>query len=96
MKILGFIPARANSKGIPNKNAVELNGKPLITYTIEAALASSVDKVIVSTDSEVIAGIAEAHGAEAPFLRPAEMAEDDSIIEDAITHCLGYLNNNQN
>ena len=91
MNILGFIPARGGSRGIPDKNIHPLAGKPLISYTIEAALLSRVTKVIVSTDSEEIAVISKNFGAEVPFLRPKELAGDDSTIEEALTHALNEL-----
>ena len=77
MKSLGIIPARGGSKSIPWKNITKLNGKPLIVYTIEAALASKLNSVIVSTDSEKIAKISKDNGAEV-MMRPAELARDDS------------------
>ena len=91
MKILGFIPARGGSKGIPQKNIKLLAGKPLIAYTIEQALASRVNKVLVSTDSQKIAEIAVNFGAEVPFLRPAEHAKDESTIEAALKDTLNRL-----
>lgn len=77
MKRLAVIPARGGSKRIPQKNVKHFNGKPIIQYSIEAALLSGVfDKVIVSTDDQKIADIAVGCGAEVPFLRPAELAGD--------------------
>jgi CMP-N-acetylneuraminic acid synthetase len=74
-----FIFARGGSKGVAGKNIRLLAGKPLIAYAIEAARASrTVARVVVSTDSEAIADVARAHGALVPFLRPAELAQDDS------------------
>ena len=76
-KILGLIPARGGSKGLPRKNIRPLHGKPLIAWTIGQARSSSVfDKIIVSTDDEEIATIAKEYGAEVPFMRPAELAGD--------------------
>ena len=91
MDILGFIPARGGSRGIPRKNIHPLAGKPLIDYTIQAALLSRINKVIVSTDSEEIADISKNFGAEVPFLRPKELAGDDSSIEKALAHALNKL-----
>ncbi len=91
MEILGFIPARAGSKEIPKKNIYPLNGKPLIAYTIEAARKSKINRTIVSTDSSQIANIAQQYGAEIPFLRPHRLAQDNSIIEDAILDLLKKL-----
>ncbi len=77
-QLLMIIPARGGSKAIPRKNITPLAGKPLIAWTIAAALASSLGRVIVSTDDEEIARVARDHGAEAPFLRPAHLAADDT------------------
>lgn len=89
---LALIPARAGSKRLPNKNLLPVAGKPLIAWTIEAALASGCfDRVLVSTDSEALADIARAHGAEAPFLRPAELSSDTASSMDVIRHALGWL-----
>lgn len=91
-KVLAFIPARAGSKGIKDKNIIDLGGKPLIAYTIEAAKKSKyVDKVIVSTDGENIANVAKQYGAEIPFFRPKELAEDNSNVLTAIIHTLEQL-----
>ncbi|WP_038070666.1 acylneuraminate cytidylyltransferase family protein [Hydrogenovibrio kuenenii] len=96
MKVLALIPARQGSKRLPNKNIKMLAGKPLIAWTIEAALASDLVKdrmmdVFVSTDSEEIADIAREHGAKVPFLRPDELASDTASTKDAITHALKTL-----
>lgn len=91
-KIVALIPARGGSKGIKNKNIIDLCGKPLISYTIQAALESKyIDKVIVSTDSQEIADVAIKHGAEVPFLRPGELASDTSKTIDAVMHAVGEL-----
>ncbi|NEO35169.1 MAG: acylneuraminate cytidylyltransferase family protein [Moorea sp. SIOASIH] len=90
--ILGIIPARGGSKSIPLKNIVSVAGKPLIAYTIEAAtLANSIDRVIVSTDSVDIANVARTYGAEVPFLRPSELAQDDTPGMDPILHALQWF-----
>lgn len=95
-KILAFIPARAGSKGVKNKNIKELAGKPLIAYTIEEAIKSNLfEDIIVSTDSEEIADIARHYGASTPFLRPKELATDYSPTIDAIFHCVDYMKNNE-
>ena len=88
MKILGFIPARAGSERVPNKNIRPLNGKPLIAYTIEAAKMSEyLNRIVVSTNSEDIAGIARKYGAEVPFMRPEDISQPDSTeIEFLNTH----------
>lgn len=79
MATVGLIPARGGSKGIPRKNIRMLGGKPLIAWTIEAALrARRLDAVVVSTEDAEIAEVARRHGAEVPFMRPAELARDDT------------------
>ncbi|MEM5557225.1 acylneuraminate cytidylyltransferase family protein [Aliarcobacter cryaerophilus] len=87
MKILGVIPARGGSKGIPKKNIKLLNGKPLISYTIEAALASNLNRVIVSTDCEEIAGVSKHYGVEV-MMRPSHLAEDKTptlpVLQDVV------------
>ena len=89
MKNLAFIPARSGSKGLPDKNIREIGGKPLMAYTIEAALASGCfDEVFVSTDSEKYAGIARKYGAQVPFLRSAEFASDTASAWDAVREAL--------
>lgn len=86
------IPARGGSKGLPGKNIRDLCGKPLIAYSIESALkAELVDRVIVSTDSEEIAEVAVKWGAEVPFLRPEDMAEDDSLVGHALEYTYNRL-----
>ena len=76
MKILGVIPARGGSKGVPRKNIKLLGGKPLIAYTIKEALKSKLTRVIVSTEDKEIADIAKTYGADIPFMRPAALALD--------------------
>ena len=95
-EILALIPARGGSKGVPDKNIRTLCGYPLIAYTIAAAkMSRSIGRVIVTTDSERIAGIAEAYGAELPFLRPAEYAQDDSPDIDFVRHAILWLHENE-
>jgi len=90
--ILGFIPARAGSKGLPGKNIRLLAGKPLIAHTIEAAQKSKIfDYLIVSTDGKEIAQIAKETGAEVPFLRPPKLATDTAKGTDVLHHALGWL-----
>lgn len=92
MKAVAFIFARGGSKGLPGKNIRPLGGKPLIAWSIEHALAvKRIARVIVSTDSEQIAEVAKAHGAEVPFIRPAELASDNSPEWLAWRHALQYL-----
>lgn len=92
-KFLALIPARAGSSRVPNKNIRPLAGHPLIAYTIAAARESGVfQRIIVSTDSSVIRDIALLYGAEAPFLRPKELATGISIDIEWIKHALSRLN----
>jgi CMP-N,N'-diacetyllegionaminic acid synthase len=87
--ILAIIPARGGSKGLPKKNIRLMCGKPLIAWTIEQAINSRyLDTVYVSTDSEEIAIIARQYGAVIPFMRPAELARDDSPTADAVVHAI--------
>ena len=91
-RVLALIPARKNSKGIKNKNIIDLCGKPLILYTVEAARKSQyIDDVILSTDSTDIARIAQQGGAEVPFMRPDELALDQSPTIDAVVHAIKTL-----
>lgn len=84
--VVSIIPARGGSKGIPGKNIKELNGKPLIVYSIEHSLeVESIDRTIVSTDDEEISGVAEKAGAEV-IKRPDELARDDSLVINAIRY----------
>lgn len=92
MKTVAFIFARSGSKGLPGKNIRPLGGKPLIAWSIEHALAvKRIERVIVSTDSNEIAAVARNYGAEVPFIRPAELARDDSPEWLAWRHALNYL-----
>jgi len=96
MKIICLILARGGSKRVPNKNIRLLGGKPLIAYTIECAKKSKyINRVIVSTDSDGIAKIAEQFGAEAPFRRPMEISGADSTELDAFKHALKWLKENE-
>lgn len=87
MKILGIIPARGGSKGIPKKNIKLLNGKPLIAYTIEAGLKSNLNKVVVSTDCNEIAAISKEYGCEV-IMRPINLAKDETptlpVLQDVV------------
>lgn len=88
---LAVIPARAGSKRLPRKNLLPLGGKPLIAWTVEAALgARGVTHVLVSTDSEEIAAVARACGANAPFLRPASLATDTASSLDVVRHAVEF------
>lgn len=94
MSSIALIPARGGSKGIPRKNIKLFNSKPLIFWSIKAAIESDfVDRVIVSTDDEEIAEIAKSLSAEVPFLRPKELAQDNSSTIDTVIHALNNLQN---
>lgn len=95
-KIIALIPARGGSKGIKDKNIVLLKGKPLIQYSIDAAKNSKyIDRIIVSTDSKKIAEVAKSLGAEVPFLRPVELASDNSKTIEVVLHAVHWLEDNQ-
>jgi CMP-N,N'-diacetyllegionaminic acid synthase len=90
--VLGLIPARGGSKGLPGKNIRSLCGKPLIAWTISAAKAAScIDRVVVSTDDAAIAEVARRAGAEVPFRRPSELATDTASSIDVIIHAVDAL-----
>jgi len=92
---LCVIPARGGSKRIPRKNIKSFNGKPMIAYSIEAALKSGCfDKVIVSTDDQKIADVAMKHGAEVPFMRPVELANDHAGTLPVIKQAIEWLEQN--
>jgi pseudaminic acid cytidylyltransferase len=94
-KCVAIIPARVGSKRIPRKNIKNFHGIPLIAYSIEVALKSGLfDKVIVSTDDEEIADVAKLYGAEIPFIRPKELADDFTGTGDVIKHTLNFLKEN--
>ncbi len=89
MRVLGIVTARGGSKGIPRKNIVPLLGKPLLAYTAEAALAAKrLTRTVLSTEDEEIARIGRAYGLEVPFLRPPELARDDTptipVLQDVV------------
>jgi len=92
MKILGVIPARGGSKGIPRKNLKRVAGKPLIAYATEAALKSKLlDRIIVSTEDREIARVAKRYGAEVPFIRPKKLAQDEISTIPVVQHAMKYL-----
>jgi CMP-N,N'-diacetyllegionaminic acid synthase len=92
MKIVGLIPARGGSKGIPRKNIVPLAGRPLVAWTIAAATAArGLDRVVVSTDDAEIADVARATGADVPFLRPADISKDETAALPVILHAIDFL-----
>ncbi|MCP5074562.1 MAG: acylneuraminate cytidylyltransferase family protein [Rhodobacteraceae bacterium] len=89
---VAIIPARSGSKGLPGKNVLELGGYPLIAWTVFSAIRSGLfDEVFVSTDSENIAAVARAAGASVPFLRPEELASDESVTREVVAHVLTIL-----
>ncbi|MDB4992176.1 MAG: putative N-acylneuraminate cytidylyltransferase [Parcubacteria group bacterium] len=92
VRVLAIIPARGGSKGIPRKNLLRIGEIPLVGYAVRAAKAAhGVDAVIVSTDDEEIANVAREYGADVPFLRPAELAQDTSRDIEALTHTLDWV-----
>jgi len=96
IEVLGIIPARGGSKSIPRKNILSLAGYPLIAYSIAAGLASeTIDRLIVSTDDNEIAEVAKQYGAEVPFMRPAEFAQDNTPDLPVFKHALEWLKKNE-
>ncbi len=91
MRIVALIPARGGSKRLPGKNIKDLNGIPLIAYAINAAKEAGISDVYVSTDCKDIAKISEKYGAQIPFVRPAEIANDEASDLDVIKHFLGVV-----
>ncbi len=92
MRILGLIPARGGSKGIPGKNIRHLNGLPLLAYTASAAKrSSSLSSVVLSTDDETIAVVGRSCGLEVPFIRPGVLATDTAKSVDVIQHALNFF-----
>ena len=95
--IVAIILARGGSKGLPKKNILPINGKPLIVYSIEAAKKSKyVNRVLVSTDDQEIADIALANNAEVPFLRPKKLSNDTATSEVALKHAVEWLRDKEN
>jgi CMP-N,N'-diacetyllegionaminic acid synthase len=91
-KILAIIPARSGSKGLPGKNLKPLLGKPLVTWSIEAAsLSPSIDSIVLSTDDQKIANIGEKIGARVPFVRPLDLSGDTASSIDVVLHALDFL-----
>lgn len=89
--VLAIVPARGGSKGLPGKNVRLVAGKPLLAWSVEAALQCPlIDTVVVSTDAPDIAAAGQAAGAEVPFVRPAELASDTASSVDVLLHCLDY------
>jgi CMP-N,N'-diacetyllegionaminic acid synthase len=92
MRVLGIVPARGGSKGIPGKNVRPLGGKPLLVHTAEAALAARrLSRVVLTTDDERIAEVGRGCGLEVPFLRPAELAMDDTPTLPVLQHVVAEL-----
>lgn len=91
--VLALIPARGGSKGVPRKNIRPLNGKPLVAYSIAAALAlpALLYRVIVSTDDAEIAAVAQQYGAEVPFMRPAEISADSTPMLPVMQHAIRFV-----
>ena len=97
MSIIGIIPARSGSKGIPNKNIALLNSKPLIAYTIETAKRSKIfDEIILSTDSPEIAKISEDYGVRVPVMRSKELAQDTTPTFPVIKHLIKWFETKRN
>lgn len=95
--MIAIIPARGGSKRLPGKNIKLLAGKPLIAWTIEAALESKIfDHVFVSTDCDEIAQVSKLHGAEVPFLRPTEIATDTATTNDVVAHLVEWFEEEHN
>jgi len=93
---IAVIPARGGSKRIPGKNIKPFCGKPMIAWSVETAIAAKVfDAVVVSTDSDEIAAVAETYGAEAPFRRPWELADDHTPTLPVIAHAIHWLEENR-
>ncbi len=96
-RILGLIPARGGSKGIPQKNIYPLLNKPLLSYTCNAALDSKyLDRVVLSTDSEDIASVGKSCGVEVPFSRPEDLSGDKTPSIDVVLHALEWFKQNDN
>ena len=97
LKILGIIGARSGSKGVPNKNIKDFNGKPLLGIIIEKAKKSKfINRVIISTDSKKYSEIAKSYGGEIPCLRPSSLAKDFSPEIDFVKHMLDFLKKEEN
>ena len=96
MKVLGIITARGGSKGVPGKNLKPLGGRPLIDYTIDAANDTPLDRLILSTDDNRIAVVARGLGCEVPFMRPAELARDETPHLPVIVHAVQWMRDKEN
>ncbi len=92
LKAIVIIPARSGSKSLPKKNILPLNGKPILCYSVSYGLnCDAVDKVVVSTDSKEFAQIAKDCGADVPFIRPAQLSEDNTRDFPVIRHAMDYF-----
>jgi CMP-N-acetylneuraminic acid synthetase len=92
MLVLGVVTARGGSKGVPRKNIRPLAGKPLLAYTADSALAATtLTRVVLSTDDEEVAACGREHGLEVPFMRPAELAHDTTPMLPVLIHVMGEL-----
>ena len=97
LKVLGVVGIRSGSRGVPDKNIRLLNGKPLVGWILEEAKKSKyINRLIVSTDSPEYAELAKKIGAEAPYLRPKELAQDKSADFEYVKHAIGWLAANEN
>jgi len=95
-KVYAIIPARSGSKGVKNKNIKLLHGYPMIAYSIIAAkLTPIIERILVTTDSQDYATLANKYGAETPFLRPAEISQDTSTDLEFMQHCINWLYENE-
>lgn len=92
MRVLGLVPARGGSKGVVRKNVRLLHGKPLLKYTAEAALAATtLSRVILTTDDEEVAAVGRSAGLEVPFMRPPELARDETPMLPVVQHALASI-----
>jgi CMP-N,N'-diacetyllegionaminic acid synthase len=92
MRVLGIIPARGGSKGIPRKNVRQLCGKPLLQYTAESAQAAKLlSRIVLSTEDVEIAELGKRFGVDVPFMRPVELAQDDTPTLPVVQHVLKRL-----
>jgi CMP-N-acetylneuraminic acid synthetase len=92
VEVLGIVPARGGSKGVPLKNIQPLAGRPLMHYALQALMSSpAITDVLLSTDSEEIAEVGRSLGADVPFLRPAALAEDDVPLDRVVAQCVGQM-----
>lgn len=95
-KVLGIIGIRSGSKGVPDKNIRDLSGKPLVGWIIDAAKRTrNINRLVISTDSEHYANIVRSLGAEVPYIRPSELAQDGSPEVEYVTHMLEWLKENE-